>query len=269
MPVLRLIWPLLLAACSLPALAQQVSPSPTDDPLQRKPAVDDIVHVTLGGRVKVGDITDMRGTLKLRPVIGLRYGRWRFGVGDASDWLRFSGYRKEATLSYDWLDSQRASLRLSLRVHNLATGEGVDAFEAGRHTLRGRAQFNYALTSRWSLGGELTHDLLDRGDGQTLGAGASYRWPLDPRRSIYFNGGVTWGSARHWQSAYAPSGAAAATLGPGLGALGLGSSYRHTLGPRWAWYASLGAARAIAGPARIAGSGFTWSSQVGVLYFLR
>jgi hypothetical protein len=156
------------------------------------------VHVTLGGRVKVADVTDMRGTLKLRPVIGLRYGRWRFGVGDASDWLRFSGYRKEATLSYDWLDSQRASLRLSLRVHNLATGEGVDAFEAGRHTLRGRAQFNYALTSRWSLGGELTHDLLDRGDGQTLGAGASYRWPLDPRRAIYFNGGVTWGSARHW-----------------------------------------------------------------------
>ena len=54
----HLFWPLLLAAFSLPALAQQVSPSPADDPLERKPAVDDIVHVTLGGRVKVADVTD-------------------------------------------------------------------------------------------------------------------------------------------------------------------------------------------------------------------
>jgi hypothetical protein len=71
--------------------------------------------------------------------VGLRYDRWKLGIGDGSEWLRFNSFRKDSSLDYRWLDTHRYSLSLSLQLHTLTGGEGSDAPESGPHTLRGRA----------------------------------------------------------------------------------------------------------------------------------
>jgi hypothetical protein len=37
---------------------------------------------TLGTRLKSNDIGDWQNSARVRPVIGLRYGKWQLGIGD-------------------------------------------------------------------------------------------------------------------------------------------------------------------------------------------
>lgn len=226
-------------------------------------------HYALGLKLKADDVAHPGNQVRLRPVIGLRYGRWRIGQSTNEDWLRFSGYRKDTGLEYDWKDSEKLKVALSLRVQNITDNESFDGFGSGKHTVRGRASISYRLTPRWSIGTDFTQDLLNRGDGTTVTMGVSYLWPLDERSALSLNTGVSWATATHWQTQYRQLPPPSAPWHAGLGGLGLGLSYRHSIRPQWAWFGTLGTTRALGQVNEVNPSLLSWSGQIGLLYFSR
>ena len=223
----------------------------------------------LGGTFKSSDLAQFTRTAGLEPIVGLRYGRWKLGIGDGTEWLRFNSFRKDSSLGYQWLDTRRYNLGLSVQLHTLAAGEGADAPESGPRTLRGRAVANMAITRRWSAGLAFTHDLLGRGDGNTLGFGVSYAWPLSTNSELIVNSGLTWGTASHWRNAYGPLRVGAGSLRTGIDSWGLGLNYKHRLSRHWAWFGSLGFSGDIGPLADLPGTHRSRDGQIGVLYFHR
>jgi hypothetical protein len=226
-------------------------------------------NYTLGMRVRADDINQASRSAKLRPVLGLRYGRWRVGIGDGQEWLRFNSFRKEPSLSYQWIEKNDISLGLSMRIHNLNTNEGFDVFEPGRKTLRSRVLANVRITDRWSAGVEWTQDVLNRGDSSTLGLGVSYAWPLSNHSELSLSSGLTWAPAEHWRTAAGIHRIGAGGLTTGTGSVGSGLSYKHSLSRQWAWYSTLGINKEVGNVAKLSGPHSLVNGQIGLLYFDR
>ena len=224
---------------------------------------------TLGLKLKTGDLTDVRTGLALRPVLGLRYGRWRLGHATGDEWLAFSGYRREANLAYQLRDDERLKVNLSLRIQNLEDNSSFDGFSSGKNTLRARVGMNYQLNKRWSVGTDVTQDLMDRGDGTTLSVGASYGLPLNDHSTLSLSTGINWASASHWstQMRLLPPPPGGWHSGPG--SVGLGLSYRYALTPQWAWFGTVGTSHNLGQVETVNPSHMSWSGQIGVLYFSR
>jgi hypothetical protein len=261
------------AAAAQPVAPAEATPSPSAAPeaAAAEPAPAKFTTYVVGLRLKFAEGPNGTTSAKLRPTLGFHYGRWKIGTNsDVDGWLAFSGFRKEPTVAYELSASERLSTSLSLRVHNLGTGESFDAFETGRHTLRGRILLGYQLDQRWAMGAEVTQDLLGRGDGTTLGLGLSRSIPLSEYGLLSASAGLTWGSGVHWRTANAKA-PLASTLHAGFGSLGVGLGYRYAFSPAWAWYANVGASRPVGQLSRInaATSASTWSTggQIGLLYF--
>jgi hypothetical protein len=238
------------------------APTETEEPQNK-------LRYTLGLRMRADDINQDTRSAQLRPVLGLRYGRWRVGIGDGQEWLRFNSFRKEPSLSYQWVENSDISLGLSMRIHNLNTGEAFDIFEPGRKTLRSRVLANLRITDHWSGGVEWTQDLLNRGDSSTLGLGLSYAWPLTHYSELSLNAGVTWAPAEHWRTAASMNRIGAGGLTTGTGSVGSGLSYKHSLSKQWAWYSTLGINKAVGNVAKLTGPDSLVNGQVGFLYFDR
>lgn len=236
--------------------------TPSDAPAHRW-------RYTLGLKLKTRDLADASTSLALRPVLGLRYGRWRLGHATGDEWLAFSGYRKEANLAYQLRDDAGLKADLSLRIQNLQDNSSFDGFSSGKNTVRARVGVNYQINKRWSAGTDVTQDLMGRGDGTTLSVGASYGLPLSERSTLSLSAGVNWATADHWATqlrllAPPPGGWRA-----GLGSVGLGLSYRYALTPQWAWFGTVGSSRHLGQVDAVSPSSLSWSGQIGVLYFSR
>ena len=220
---------------------------------------------SVGVRFLLQDRPDGQSSTKLKPMLGIGYGRWKLGSMVSDDWLSFNSFRKEPSISYDFLQSRKIRLGVSLRIHNLSSQDDWDGFSGGRKTIRGRVQVTYLLDDQWAIGTEFTTDLRNRGDGQTISLGPSYTMRLDERSRLSFNGGVTWGSAEHWRTAAGSLVPPDAPLGSGLGAVGIGSSYRHLISPRLSWFASIGKSWAVGNYADYTSSSGI-KAQVGLRY---
>jgi hypothetical protein len=262
--------------CDKPTVAH-VCPAPASaaaDPRPRTetPNADPSPHrwrYTLGLKLKTQDLADASTGLALRPVLGLRYGRWRLGHATGEEWLAFSGYHKETSLAYQLREDDHLKINLSMRIQNLKDNSNFDGFTSGRNTLRARVGVNYQLSPRWSVGTDVTQDLLGRGDGTTLSVGASYGLPLSERSTLSLSAGVNWATADHWANQHRllqppPEGWRA-----GLGSVGLGLSYRYALTPQWAWFGTVGSSRHLGQVDTVSPSPVSWSGQIGVLYFSR
>jgi hypothetical protein len=236
--------------------------TPIEDPAKRW-------RYTLGLKLKTRDLADAHTDLALRPVLGLRYGRWRLGHATGDEWLAFSGYRKEANLAYQLRDDERLKVDLSLRVQNLQDNSSFDGFSSGKNTLRARVGVNYQLNKRWSVGTDVTQDLMDRGDGTTLSVGASYGLPLSERSTLSLSAGVNWATADHWATQLRLLPPPPGGWHAGLGSVGLGMSYRYALTPQWAWFGTVGSSRHLGQVDTVSPSTMSWSGQIGVLYFSR
>jgi len=247
-----------------PAAAAPQSPEtpPSDVPAKRW-------RYTLGMKLKTSDLADARQDLALRPVLGVRYGRWRLGHATGDEWLAFSGYRKEANLAYQLRDDERLKVDLSLRIQNLQDNSSFDGFSSGKNTLRARVGANYQLSKRWSVGTDVTQDLMGRGDGTTLSVGASYGLPLSERSNISLSAGVNWATADHWATQLRLLPPPPGGWHAGLGSVGLGMSYRYAFTPQWAWFGTVGSSRHLGQVNAVNPSTMSWSGQVGVLYFSR
>ncbi len=224
---------------------------------------------TVGLKLKTQDLADARTSLALRPVLGVRYGRWRLGHATGDEWLAFSGYRKEANLAYQLRNDERLKVDLSLRVQNLQDNSSFDGFSSGKNTLRALVGVNYQLNKRWSVGTDVTQDLMDRGDGTTLSVGASYGLPLSERSTLSLSAGVNWGTADHWATQLRLLPPPPGGWHAGLGSVGLGLSYRYALTSQWAWFGTVGSSRHLGQVDTVSPSTLSWSGQIGVLYFSR
>jgi hypothetical protein len=247
-----------------PAVADPQPPeaTPNDVPAKRW-------RYTLGLKLKTRDLADARTEVALRPVLGFRYGRWRLGHATGDEWLAFSGYRKESNLAYQLRDDERLKVALSLRIQNLQDNSSFDGFSSGKNTLRARVSANYQLSKRWSVGTDMTQDLMDRGDGTTLSVGASYGLPLSERSALSLSGGVEWATADHWATQLRLLPPPPGGWHSGLGSVGLGLSYRYALSPQWAWFGTVGSSRHLGQVHAVSPSTLSWNGQIGVLYFSR
>jgi hypothetical protein len=253
-------------AATPPTPAASATPAVDAPPAAPPERVDKFTTYVVGMRLKIPDLQHP-GQVKLRPTVGFRYGRWKIGTSsDVDGWLAFSGFRKEPTVAYELRTSERINTALSLRIHNLSTGDAFDAFETGRHTLRARALLGYQINPHWALGLELTQDILKRGDGTTFGVGLSRSIPIDEHSLLTLSSGVTWGSAVHGRTPNADH-PLAQTLHAGFGSLGVGLGYRYAISPSWAWYVNVGTGRAIGQLSQISGTRWSTGAQLGLLYF--
>lgn len=253
-------------AAPAPAPASTTEPTPTPAPSDT-PASPWLY--TLGVKLQSRDAADASTSLNLRPILGLRYGRWRIGHPTGTEWLSFSGYRKESNLAYQWRDDDRLKVGLSLRVQNLQDNSSFDGFSSGQNTLRGRVSVNYKLDRHWTLGSDLTQDLMDRGDGTTLSVGAAYGLPVSDRSALSLSAGLNWATADHWATQWRQAPAPAEPWHSGLGSLGVGMSYRYALTPQWAWFGTLGTSRPLGQVQTVSPHNLNWQGQLGLLYFSR
>lgn len=234
-----------------------------------EPASDQLFY-TLGTRVKSNDLANFDQTVKVRPVIGLRYGKWQLGIGDGRAWRNLGQFGNEPTLSYQLLDEPDLNVGLSFRGHNVSTGESFDAFESGKNTIRTRVMLNRKISRNWRMNLDWTQDILNKGDSTTLNLGLSYVWPVFKESELILHVDSTWATAEHWRNSgikYAP--ALPSHVPTGFEKIGAGLTFKQSLSKHWAWYTSFAFSQPIAELRKSQNAREMTSGQIGVLYFQR
>lgn len=208
------------------------------------------------------------GSMKLRASLGLRYGQWRIGQTDGTDWHRFGQVLQDSSLTYDVRQDTKWSVSVSGSIINLDNNGQFDALKAGRKTLRAKAGLDYRLPNRWSIGLIATQDMLMRGDGSTLSPTLSYRHPLTDHSTLMLSQSVTWGNAAHWQAQQHLDPNSTTHRGTGFGDIGTQLAYRHRLSRHWAWSGQLSAQRPLHPifPSTLP-MHWNYAGQLGVVYF--
>jgi len=229
----------------------------------------DQIYYTLGTRLKSYDMGDWQNTARVRPVIGLRYGKWQLGIGDGRAWRNLGQFGSEPTLSYQVMDEPDLNIGLSMRVHNVSTGESFDVFEGGKNTLRTRVMMHRKINKRWRLNGDWTQDILNKGDGTTLNLGLSYAWPVFQQSELILHADSTWATAEHWRNS-----ASYVKQGPldlvstGFQKVSAGLTFKQSISRHWAWYSTFAISQPIAELKKVQAREIS-SGQIGILYFQR
>lgn len=224
---------------------------------------------SMGLRTEVPNLSHP-GSMKLRPSLGLRYGRWRIGQTDGTDWHRFGQVLQDSNLTYDVRQDSKWSVSLSGSIINLDNDGHFDALKAGRKTFRAKAGLDYRLPNRWSVGLIATQDLFMRGDGTTLSPVLSYRKPLTDQSTLMLSQSMTWGTASHWQARQRLDSEGMTHRGTGFGDVGTRLAYRHKISRHWAMFGELSAQRPLKPifPSPLSSTpDWTYSAQLGVVYF--
>jgi len=229
----------------------------------------DQIYYTLGTRLKSYDMGDWQNTARVRPVIGLRYGKWQLGIGDGRAWRNLGQFGSEPTLSYQVMDEPDLNIGLSMRVHNVSTGESFDAFEGGKNTLRTRVMMHRKINKRWRLNGDWTQDILNKGDGTTLNLGLSYAWPVFQQSELILHADSTWATAEHWRNSalYAKQGPLD-LVSTGFQKVSAGLTFKQSISRHWAWYSTFAISQPIAELKKVQAREIS-SGQIGILYFQR
>ena len=229
----------------------------------------DQIYYTLGTRLKSNDMGDWPNTARVRPVIGLRYGKWQLGIGDGRAWRNLGQFGSEPTLSYQVMDEPDLNIGLSMRVHNVSTGESFDVFEGGKNTLRTRVMMHRKINKRWRLNVDWTQDILNKGDGTTLNLGLSYAWPVFQQSELILHADSTWATAEHWRNS-----ASYVKQGPldlvstGFQKVSAGLTFKQSISRHWAWYSTFAISQPIAELKKVQAREIS-SGQIGILYFQR
>lgn len=215
-----------------------------------------------GLALRASDLGGNGQSFRLRPSIGLEYGRLSLGVLSADDWLGYSGLRKQSSLAYRLGNDTQWRTKVSLSAVNVNSGEGLDSLEGGRYTLRGRLSVAYQYSPRIQIGGDIAHDLLGRGAGTALTLGATRNIPWSEKTMLSISTATTFGNADFWNG-----GSTLQPIGAGWGAVGLGLGMRQKISNDWVWFSQLATSTPV-GVVRDAGTTRTsLSGRVGVIKF--
>ena len=223
---------------------------------------------SLGLRLKMDDMGHP-GQLGLRPMIGLRYGRWRTGAVDGESWHRFGQVKTDNTLTYDWLDSMSWRTSLSASIVNLQRDATFDAVQSGRKTVRGRATIDYLGWSHWSAGLVVTQDLLSRGAGTSLSPSVTYRQALTDSSTILLSQSFTWARSDIWRYSLTSDPSINQDLPSRWGtSMDTSLTLRQRWKAHWSWFAQLSRSQILQAGDPTAREGQSrWAGQVGVIYF--
>ena len=228
------------------------------------------VTYTIGMRLKSNDIAEWQHSAKIRPVIGLKYGKWRLGIGDGQAWQGSTQFGSEPALSYQLLDDANLDVGVSMRIHNISTGESFDVFEGGQKTLRSRVMLKHKINRYLRTSFDWTQDILNQGDSTTLHFDLSYFWPVFKQSEFVVSMGTTWATAEHWRNSEARVNSnSSMPFKTGFEKINAGLTFKQAISRQWAWYSSFGVCRPIADLARITGNREFVSGQIGILYFQR
>lgn len=224
---------------------------------------------SLGTRLRLDDLGHAASP-SLRPMIGLRYGRWRTGAVNGDTWHRFGQIKTDNALTYDWLDSPRWRTGLTASIVNLQKDSPTDAIEPGRKTVRGKATIDYLGWSHWSVGWVLTQDLLGRGAGTAISPSVTYRQALSEDSTILLSQSFTWATAEMWRTSHELSPTARVHAGTGWGSADTSLTLRQRWKAHWSWFAQLSRSQTL-GPFYMGAQQdhALWSGQAGVVYFSR
>ena len=229
----------------------------------------DQLSYTLGTRLKSNDMGDWQNTARVRPVIGLRYGKWQLGIGDGRAWRNLGQFGSEPTLSYQVMDEPDLNIGLSMRVHNVSTGESFDVFEGGKNTLRTRVMMHRKINKRWRLNVDWTQDILNKGDSTTLNLGLSYAWPVFQQSELILHADSTWATAEHWRnSSLQVKQGPLDLVSTGFQKVSAGLTFKQSISKHWAWYSTFAISQPIADLKNVQARGIS-AGQIGVLYFQR
>ncbi len=254
-----------LSSAMLVAAAWAEAPAPA--PQEDRPS--ELVW-SLGLRLKMDDMRHP-GQLGLRPMIGLRYGRWRTGVVDGENWHRFGQVKTDNTLTYDMLDSASWRTSLSASIVNLQRDSTLDALQTGRKTVRGRATIDYLGWSHWSAGLVLTQDLLGRGAGTTLSPSVTYRQALTDSSTILLSQSVTWARSDLWRHTSSTDPSVNLNQDTRWGtSMDTSLTLRQRWKAHWSWFAQINRSQVLQAGDPIAREGqHHWAGQLGLIYFQR
>ena len=229
----------------------------------------DQLSYTLGTRLKSNDMGEWQNTARVRPVIGLRYGKWQLGIGDGRAWRNLGQFGSEPTLSYQVMDEPDLNIGLSMRVHNVSTGESFDVFEGGKNTLRTRVMMHRKINKRWRFNVDWTQDILNKGDSTTLNLGLSYAWPVFQQSELILHADSTWATAEHWRNSGSQVKQGSLDLvSTGFQKVSAGLTFKQSISRHWAWYSSFAISQPIAELRKLQAREIS-SGQIGVLYFQR
>lgn len=224
---------------------------------------------SMGARIKVDDMGH-DGSTSIRPMLGLRYGRWRTGPADADTWHRFGQLRTDNALTYDALDSKRWRTSLSASIINLQKDSQTAVLESGRKTLRGKATIEYTGWSHWRAGLMLTHDLLGRGAGTAVSPSLTYRQSLSEDSTILLSQAFTWANGEVWGTSQDAIPWPQGQSGGGWRSADTSVTLRQRWNPHWSWFGQINRSHALSGLHRSPEQERNvWSGQVGVIYFSR
>lgn len=224
---------------------------------------------SIGLRLKADDLA-YPSAPSLRPMIGLRYGRWRAGPVDGDTWHRFGQIRTDNSLTYDWLDAPQWRTSLSASIINLQKDSPTDALESGRKTLRGKGTTDYLGWSHWSVGLVLTHDLPGRGTGTAVSPSLTYRQAITDDSTILLSQSLTWASQTQLATTHTFDPLASVHAGTGWASADSTLTLRQRWQEHWSWFMQIHRSQALSpfypGAER---EPVAWHAQTGVIYFSR
>ena len=269
---MRTGWPHTLALCCAALCAsswaqESVAPSTS---ASTDSAADPPTRLiwSAGFSLKMDD-TRQPGQLTLRPMIGLRWGRWRAGPVDGETWHRFGQIRTDNTLTYDALNTPRIRTSLSASIINLQKDSTFDAIESGFKTVRGKATIDYLGWSHWSVGLVMTQDLLGRGVGTALSPGITFRQALSDDSTLLLSQSFTWASAPANATSHRLSPEAAVRQGAGWSSLDSSVTLRQRYTRHISWYGQINRSQVTGAlyPTVTPPERSHWNAQIGVIYF--
>lgn len=196
-----------------------------------------------------------RSETKLRPLWAYQYGRWRLSSSRASAVLGFAtdapgpGASAELLSTKDWRVGAAFRFDSGRKASDSPYLTGLPDVE---RTLRGRVYASHTINQQWSLGGNLSQDLLGRGGGTLAGIDLGYRRWIAPRVEWTSGLGVTLANKRNMTTYFGISGEHAIQSGlrpfaPGAGVrdVHLGTGLTTALTPHWIAFGNLGASRLL------------------------
>lgn len=241
-----------LAACALlggtPARADDDAPAPA--------AGDTRFTYALGAAVLAAPTYAGSGgqDVKLRPLWGVRYGRFRLSGARASGLLAAPGDAGSGA-SADLIDTPDWKVGAALRF-DTGRASSDDGALTGlpdvRRTLRGRVYASRDLGRGWLGQLGYSQDLLGRGGGGLANTGLVYSWAALPGLEASASAGITWADGRHMRTYFGiepavalATGRTAYAPGAGLRDVHAGLGLRRPLGGHWVLWGGVSAAQLV------------------------
>jgi len=196
--------------------------------------------------------SDQRAT-KLRPLWAFQYGRWRLSSSRASAVLGFATDAAGPGASAELVATKNWHLGAAFRFDSgrkASDSPYLNGLPDVARTLRGRIYTSYDINKQWSIGGNVSQDLLGRGGGALASIDLGYRRWITPRIEWTNGIGATLADSRNMSTYFGisdeqavKSGLRPFTANAGVRDVHFGTGLTTALSPHWIAFGNLGWSR--------------------------